>query len=282
MGFDAGLHSKDTSIRINIKNIKMKKIKKFLIPLVIILVLALGTVGYGFLNAYKIQSYVKKVEEVWVQDEKKWTEANFENADMENVSVKEEIDKIKNDLKDSLGKINTLSAPQKAKTLGSDVKNYYSGGIKLIEKSEGFLLYLASYAKITSDMTKITDATESSSEFTAQFSKFKELIDQDKETMAKIEAPESYKEFHKQFVTLFDEFSALFDKAIGYVNEGQPGMVEVLNFDFNLIMMRSFLIEHPSNIPEIMTEEDGKKLESLGSKIKAEIETLKKLKFSLN
>lgn len=256
--------------------------KKFLIPVGIILVIAFGTVGYGFLNGYRIQSYAKKVEEIWSEDEKKWNEANFKDVDMENVSVEDEINRTKKDLKNSLDKINTLSASGKAKTLESDIKGYYSEGISVIEKSEVFLIYLSSYAKVTNDMTKITEATESSSEFAAQSTEFRKTIDGDKGKMAKIEVPQSYTGFHSQFVALLDEFSVLLDKAIGYVNEGQLGMVEGLNFDFNLLMMRLILIEYPSEAPEeMMTNEDGKRLEALGNKIKAEMDVLKKLKFVL-
>jgi len=191
-----------------------RALKMSLIIIGIVVLVAVGVAGYAYYQGYLLRSYATKVETIFNQTSK-WN--NNDLTITSSAGAKAEVQKVKDDSDKYLAQVNNLSAPAKAKTLDSELKEYFTKAKAVSTQALDMFTYFDEIDRVTKVFTSSV-ANPNVTSPTAMADKMKQQKTEMQNSLSelnKITVPASMKSYNDSFkksitdmVTYFDQTSA--------------------------------------------------------------------------
>ena len=236
--------------------------------------------GYGLYNASKVRSYAKDVNLIITDSDAEWNTKEIEKSSSSVTELQKEMNKVKTDSEVQLAKLNSMSAPGKAKNLEKKTKEYFTLAKNAAEQTSEFLAYVKVVEESAGDLKDIeTGTTTTAAEVAASFTRMHEGLSS---TIAKLEAatpPSSMKEFHDKYIAALKKMDAAIVKGIGYANANQLDQFQSIMGDLEGTIKDLEGIKTPSTetiIEDLVTKANKEKLDKYPDQIKAEATKLEK------
>lgn len=255
----------------------MKKVLIIGGAVVAVLILVLG---YGFYNASKIRSYAKDVNLIITESDAEWNTKEIEKSANSVTELQKEMNKVKTDSEVQLAKLNSMSAPGKAKKLEKQTKEYFTLAKNAAEQTSEFLAYVKVVEASAGDLKNINTGTiTTAADIALSFTKIHNGLSL---TITKLEAatpPASMKDFHDKYIAALKKMDAAIVKGIGYANANQLDQFQGITGDLENATKDLEGIKTPSNdtiLEDLVTKGNKDKLDKYPAQIKAEATKLEK------
>lgn len=237
--------------------------------------------GYGLYNASKVRSYAKDVDEIITESEKEWSTKEIEKNTSSATELQKIMNKVKTDSEVQLAKLNSMSAPGKAKDLEKKTKEYFTLAKNAAEQTSAFLTYVKVVGTSAEDLKGAGTATAATTaaDISASFTKMHNALSS---TITKMEAttpPSSMKDFHDKYIAALKKMDAAIVKGIGYANANQLDKLQSITGDLEGAIKDLEAIKTPSNdtiLEDLVTKGNKDKLDKYPSQIKADAVKLEK------
>ncbi|MDO8507970.1 MAG: hypothetical protein Q7S53_05410 [bacterium] len=237
--------------------------------------------GYGFYNASKVRSYAKDVDAIITESDATWNTKEIEKSSSSITDLQKEMNKVKTDSEVQLAKLNSMSAPGKAKDLEKKTKEYFVLAKNVADQTATFLEYVKVVEASGNDLKNIDSGatTPSAAGVAATFTKMHNALSA---TITKLEAatpPSSMKDFHDKYIAALKKMDAAIVKGIDYANANQLDKLSTITTDLDGAVKDLNAIKTPSNdtiLEDLVTKANKDKLDKYPDQIKAEAQKLEK------
>lgn len=237
--------------------------------------------GYGFYNASKVRSYAKDVDLIITESDTKWNSASITKSSSSSTDLQKTMNDVKTDSEVQLVKLNSMSAPGKAKNLEKRTKEYFTLAKNAAEQTSTFLVYVKAVEASAGDMKNLnTSATTPTAAGVA--GTFTTMHNALSSTITKMEAttpPSSMKDFHDKYIAALKKMDAAIVKGIGYANANQLEQLSTITTDLDAAVKDLNAVKTPSNdtiLEDLVTKGNKDKLDKYPALIKAEAVKLEK------
>jgi hypothetical protein len=237
--------------------------------------------GYGMYNASKVRSYAKDVNLIITESDAEWNTKEIEKSSSSVTELQKEMNQVKTDSEVQLAKLNSMSAPGKAKSLEKKTKEYFTLAKNAAEQTSEFLAYVKVIESSAEELKSIDNGTtaNTAADIAASFTRMHVGLSS---TITKMEAatpPSSMKEFHEKYIAVLKKMDAAIVKGIDYANTNQLDKFTTIIGDFESAVKDLEGIKTPSNdtiIEDLITKGNKEKLDKYPAQIKAEATKLEK------
>lgn len=237
--------------------------------------------GYGLYNASKVRSYAKDVDAIITESDTAWNTKDIEKSSSSVTELQKEMNKVKTDSEVQLAKLNSMSAPGKAKNLEKKTKEYFVLAKNAADQTSTFLAYVKVVEASAGDLKNLDsgEPTPSAAGVAATFTKMHNALSS---TITKMEAttpPASMKDFHDKYIAALKKMDAAIVKGIDYANANQLDKLQTITADLDSAVKDLDAIKTPSNdtmLEDLVTKGNKDKLDKYPGQIKAEAQKLEK------
>lgn len=258
---------------------KKSPLKLIFVIVAVLVLMGLLVLGCGFVNGYRVKSYAKKAEFIY-NGTKKWNEDDLNNSDF--ASSKTAVKKVADDSAKYLNELNAIQAPGQAKTLDTNLKEYFTKSKKVADYAfdlMGYLEQIERISKIYSDSFSSTAATTPEAMVT-ELEQQKTQMQQALADLDKINVPESMKVAHASFRKMIADTIPLYDQMITALRAND--LNGLMNVSTSALTGTAEGLEsvNPETSLEKDLGNDTKRLNELEKQIPAEITKLKGTNFT--
>ena len=266
--------------------------------LILILLIGLGFIGYGFYNGWTIKSYAQKAEAMlkktdeapeWKNFDEDWVGITFNSGDTEGNMKK--IDKIRSDLSTvasdsdkALTDLSRTKAPMKAKELESKLKELFSATEKSASDEKVALDWFLELKKATDELYRLaTLNVKSYDEFMKQLEDIKENFDLIQKRLSAMEVPQALQEQHTSLKTFLTDISKILDQVMSAARSSNIKAVQSTENELINAVNKLASTESPDKALErlkLVRSGYRNKINFAKEKAKAEINILKEKSFS--
>jgi len=266
--------------------------------LILILLIGLGFIGYGFYNGRTIISYAQKAEAMlkktdeapeWKNFDEDWAGITFNSGDTEGNMKK--IDKIRSDLgtvvSDSDKALTDLSrtkAPMKAKELESKLKELFSATEKSASDEKVALDWFLELKKATDELYRLaTLNVKSYDEFMKQLEDIRENFDLIYKRLSAMEVPQALQEQHTSLKTFLTDISKILDQVMSAARSSNVKAIQSAENELISAVNRLTSTESPDKALErlkLVRSGYRNKIKFAKEKAEEQINTLKETNFS--
>lgn len=245
-----------------------------------ILAVVVLIIGYGLYNASKVRSYAKDVNLIITESDAEWNTKDIEKSTSSTTELQKEMNKVKTDSEVQLVKLNSMSAPGKAKDLENKTKEYFTLAKNAAEQTSTFLAYIKVIEASAGDLKNIDTGTAATASGVAtSFTKMHEALSATITKMETATPPASMKDFHDKYIAVLKKMDAAIVRGIGYANANQLDQLQNIMPDLESSIKDLDGIKTPSNetmLEDLVTKTNKEKLDKYPAQIKAEAVKLQK------
>jgi hypothetical protein len=241
-----------------------------------VVLMAIIAVGYGFWNGSQIKKYALDAEKI-VNETKDWSD-DFNQDDM--TKLAEEMATIKKESTDFSNQVKTKKAPRRAKSLKSDMIEYFTLSNKVATDMEKIVQW---FSKLEKSMKGLGDTALDASTpeaMVASMEKTKNEMVAAKKELESSTPPAGLEEQQKAFVKLYDGAIAMYDKLITAIKTNDYNALLTVTSDSTALLSGIENMESPDKTLEKTYKNDIDRGNELEKKITNQINELKTVIFS--
>ncbi len=253
------------------------------IIIIVLAILVLVTICYGFYNAYQLRTYAKDVQIIFAQSNDIWTYQKIKSANYTEKELADKFAEIKNDSTTQLAKLNQLKPPRIAKEIENLSKEYFTIAQNVTSQLVEINAYQASLQKaqnISINLTtNLTDNTAIANYLEEKHQELSKTITEIKQA----NIPEALKTDREKFVICYDKIDEIIVQAVDYYRNNQTQNLESLTKEYETARHELNSINFPDTgkiMPSLITSNEENKLETYPDKIKKEADMLAKKFFA--
>jgi len=243
----------------------------------VIVAAVVAVLGYGLYNASKVRSYAKEIDTMITESDAKWNSKTIEKSSSSATDIQKTMNEVKTDSEVQLAKLNSMSAPGKAKNLEKKTKEYFTLAKNAAEQTSAFLAYVKVIEASSGDVKNV--GTGNPGDVVGTFTKMHEGLTSAIQKLEAATPPSSMKDFHDKYIVALKKMDAAIVKATDYAKTGQTSKLQEVTTELDNIAKDLDSIKTPSNdtiLEDLATKENKNKLDLYPGQIKREAQRLEK------
>ncbi len=269
---------------------RLKSGKKLTWVFIVIAIIAVGVLGYGFYGGIKTKAVAKNAEELLKASQEKWKpdqilDPNQADVDIDNIpELKAYYTNIKNDCDSALTQINSIGQTKKTGQLKADLEQYYTLGKQAAEDALVIVGYLESIEKVAKDIESISSLVSTAPAALAEeLKQVNSTIEENIKILQEAGTTPSIEKSNQEFISILEDFSKVLEQATSYLENNQISKIAELSTQFGSTISDIEKITTPVTEEvrnDILSDDEGNQLEELANKIQAEATNLQKTIFT--
>ncbi len=264
--------------------------KKLTWVLIVVAIIAVGVLGYGFYGGIKTKAVAKNAEELLKASQEKWKpdqilDPSQADVDIDNIpELKTYYTNIENDCDSALTQINSMGQTKKTGQLKADLEQYYTLGKQAAQDALVIVGYLESIEKVAKDIEAISSLVSTAPVALAEeLKQVNSTIEANIKTLQEAGTTPSIEKSNQEFIAILEDFSKVLEQAITYLENNQTSEIAELSGQFGSTISDIEKITAPVTEEvrnDILSDDEGNQLEELSNKIQAEATNLQKTIFT--
>ena len=255
------------------------------ILLIILVILIVGGLGYGFYGGIKTKAFAQKSQDLLTASGSKWQVDKLTAAD-ELASAQEAqtfYTNVKDDSTQALSEIQNQGSTLKARDLKKNTERFYTLAQKAGENGLTLSQYVVLMEQIGKDISNFNINATGMEQLKTQLEQYKKAVDKDLDQAKQVKTTPSIEEINKQLISALTDISNALGEAIVAAQANQPEKVtEVMNNLSNTMKKyTNFNMPDENEVKnDILTSSEQTEMKDLSTKIKDEVSLLKNTIFA--